>query len=341
MLEVRDLSITFGGVQALRGVDLDVEAGSVVGLIGPNGAGKTTLFECIAGFTKPTAGTVTFLGNDVSHWTPEARARVGLIRSFQDARLFSSLTVFQTVLVSLEKDQPSRLLTSIVPLPFVRDREQHKAERADELIAQMGLETYRDKLVSELSTGTRRIVELACVLALEPKLLLLDEPSSGIAQREVEALGGLLRSIREVTGCTMLIIEHDMPLVMGLADTIVALESGRRIAAGTPDEIRHDPQVIASYLGTTDVVIERSGARTETTPAVAEKAPAKKKAAAKKKAPAKKAAAKKTAAVKKQAAPAKKAPAKKKAAAKKAAAKKKAPAKKAAAAKKTTARKSA
>jgi ABC-type branched-subunit amino acid transport system ATPase component len=273
MLEVRDLKVTFGGVHALGGVDLDVAAGSVVGLIGPNGAGKTTLFECIAGFTRPTGGSVSFLGEDVSHWTPEARARVGLIRSFQDARLFSSLTVFQTILVSLEKQSPSRMLTSIVPLPFVRARETAKATRVDELIATMGLDAYRDKLVSELSTGTRRIVELACVLALEPKLLLLDEPSSGIAQREVEALGGLLRRIRDVTGCTMLVIEHDMPLIMGLADTIVALESGIRIAAGAPDEIRHDPQVIASYLGTTDVVIERSGARTKrrrrTTPLVA------------------------------------------------------------------------
>jgi ABC-type branched-subunit amino acid transport system ATPase component len=265
MLRVRDLAVSFGGVHALRGVDLDVEAGSVVGLIGPNGAGKTTLFECIAGFTKPTAGTVSFLDHDISHSTPEARAKLGLIRSFQDARLFSSLTVFQTILVSLEKQQPSRMLTSIVPLTLIRDRERTKGERVDELIAQMGLDAYRDKLVSELSTGTRRIVELACVLALEPKLLLLDEPSSGIAQREVEALGGLLRKIREVTGCTMLIIEHDMPLVMGISDTIVALESGARIAAGSPDEIRNDPQVIASYLGTTDVVIERSGARSRRT----------------------------------------------------------------------------
>ena len=261
LLQVRDLSIRFGGVHALWEVDLDVEAGSVVGLIGPNGAGKTTLFECIAGFTRPSSGAVVFDGTNVSSWTPEARARVGLIRSFQDARLFSSLTVFQTLLVSLEKQHASRLLTSVVPLPFIRQRESAKAARADELIETLGLAGYRDKLVSELSTGTRRIVELACVLALEPKLLLLDEPSSGIAQREVEALGGLLRRIRTVTGCTMLVIEHDMPLVMGLADRIVALESGTRIAEGTPEEIRHDPKVIASYLGTTDVVIERSGSR--------------------------------------------------------------------------------
>jgi ABC-type branched-subunit amino acid transport system ATPase component len=259
LLSVRGLSVEYGGVKALGGVDLDVEAGSVVGLIGPNGAGKTTLFECIAGFTRPTTGTVGFDGQDVSTWKPEERAKVGLIRSFQDARLFASLTVFQTMLVSLEKDTPSRLWSSLVPLPFVKEREEAKAARVDELITTMGLEPYRDKLVGELSTGTRRIVELACVLALEPKLLLLDEPSSGIAQREVEALGGLLRRIREVTGATLLIIEHDMPLVMGLADRIVALESGLRIAEGTPEEVRNDPLVVASYLGTTDVVIHRSG----------------------------------------------------------------------------------
>jgi ABC-type branched-subunit amino acid transport system ATPase component len=260
LLAVEGLSVRYGGVRALDDLSLRVEAGEILGLIGPNGAGKTTLFECIAGFNPPSAGTVTFDGDDITRTTPEARARRGLIRSFQDARLFESLTVFQTVLVAQEKRHPTTLLADVASLPGRRRQERAKADAADELLATMGLTAFRDKLVAELSTGTRRITELACVVALEPRLLLLDEPSSGIAQREVEALGDLLGRIKEVTGTTMLVIEHDMPLIMGMADRIVALESGRPIAEGTPAEIQRHPQVIASYLGTTAETIHRSGA---------------------------------------------------------------------------------
>ncbi len=259
LLAVRGLRLHYGGVRALDGVDLDIAEGSILGLIGPNGAGKTTLFECIAGFNHPDQGQVTFGGVDVTSLGPEGRARLGLIRSFQDARLFPSLTVHQTVVASHERLQPSRLIDSVLSLPVERRRERTKAARADELISAMGLDAYRDKLIRELSTGTRRIVELACVLALEPRLLLLDEPSSGIAQRESEALGPVLRRVKELTGCTMVIIEHDIPLVMGLADEVVAMESGRVIARGAPDVIRHDPRVVASYLGTNETVIARSG----------------------------------------------------------------------------------
>jgi ABC-type branched-subunit amino acid transport system ATPase component len=259
VLSVEDLTVEYGGVRALDGVDLDVEEGAILGIIGPNGAGKTTLFECIAGFVDPTHGSVSFDGVQISGWGPERRGRAGLIRSFQDARLFASLTVFQTLLVAHEKAKPSRLVQCALSFSWVRRSEREKAERADELIRAIGLEPYRDKFVGELSTGTRRILELGCVLALDPRLLLLDEPSSGIAQREVEALGALLRRVKEMTGCTMLVIEHDMPLIMSLADRIFAMESGRRIAEGLPDEIAHNPDVVASYLGTTPQVIERSG----------------------------------------------------------------------------------
>jgi ABC-type branched-subunit amino acid transport system ATPase component len=259
LLRAEDIGVRYGGVRALDGVSIEVRDGEVLGLIGPNGAGKTTLFECIAGFNRPATGRITFAGEDITSATPEQRAARGLIRSFQDARLFESLTVFQTVLLAQEKRQPSRPLPNVFALPSTRRAERARAEAADALIDTMGLGGYRDRLVSELSTGTRRITELACVLALEPRLLLLDEPSSGIAQREVEALGALLRRIKEVTGCTMLVIEHDMPLIMGLADRIVALDSGRFLAEGSPRQIVEHPEVVRSYLGTGTETVHRSG----------------------------------------------------------------------------------
>ena len=259
LLEADGLSVRYGGVRALDDVSLAVTPGEILGLIGPNGAGKTTLFECLAGFNPPRAGHVRFDGDEITAATPEERARRGLIRSFQDARLFESLTVFQTVLVAQEKRRPSNVAGDVAGLRRARRAEREKEAAADVLIESMGLTRYRDRLIGELSTGTRRIAELACVVALEPKLLLLDEPSSGIAQREVEALGQLLRRIKESTGCTLLIIEHDMPLIMGLADRIVALESGQVLAEGTPAEIQVHPEVIASYLGTSAETIQRSG----------------------------------------------------------------------------------
>ena len=265
LLQAEHIGVRYGGVRALDDVSIDVEDGEILGLIGPNGAGKTTLFECIAGFNRPVTGRIVFDGADITTASPEKRAERGLIRSFQDARLFESLTVFQTVLLAQEKEHPSRVLPNVFALPSTRRTERDKATTAATLIETMGLAGYRDNLVSELSTGTRRITELACVLALGPRLLLLDEPSSGIAQREVEALGQLLRRIKTTTGCTMLIIEHDMPLIMGLADRIVALDSGRFLAEGSPREIVEHPDVVRSYLGTGTETIHRSGA-TQTRP---------------------------------------------------------------------------
>jgi ABC-type branched-subunit amino acid transport system ATPase component len=259
LLQAESIGVRYGGVRALDDVSIEVRDGEILGLIGPNGAGKTTLFECIAGFNRPVTGRIVFAGDDITTASPEQRAQRGLIRSFQDARLFESLTVFQTVLLAQEKTHPSRLLPNVFSLPSTRRLERDKAEEAQTLIETMGLAGYRDKLVSELSTGTRRITELACVLALGPRLLLLDEPSSGIAQREVEALGQLLRRIKETTGCTLLIIEHDMPLIMGLADRIVALDSGRFLAEGSPQEIVEHPDVVRSYLGSGSETIHRSG----------------------------------------------------------------------------------
>jgi branched-chain amino acid transport system ATP-binding protein len=188
------------------------------------------------------------------------RAHGAMGRSFQDALLFPSLTVAETISVARERHLASRdLFAAALQLPASFESELRVALEVDELIELMGLGAYRQKLTGELSTGTRRIVDLACILAQEPRILLLDEPSGGVAQKETEALGPLLRQIAARTGCSILIIEHDMPLVSGLCDRLVALELGQVIAEGPPAEVLEHPAVIASYLGTDEAAIARSG----------------------------------------------------------------------------------
>ena len=268
ILAVERLTKSYGGVVAVDGVTLDVATGSTVGIIGPNGAGKTTLFELIGGFTKADSGSVTLHGTDVSRWGPERRGKLGLIRSFQDAGLFPTMTVLESVKLALERKIPTRVSLSLIAL----DRsERRRDERAREIVSLMGLDGYRHKPCGELSTGTRRITEIACMLALEPSVLLLDEPSSGVAQRETEALGALLERVKKHLGTTLIVIEHDMPLIMGLSDRIIAMESGAVIADDTPAKVKANKRVIESYLGGDLVTIERSGTRS--------KAPAKRKPA--------------------------------------------------------------
>jgi ABC-type branched-subunit amino acid transport system ATPase component/ABC-type branched-subunit amino acid transport system permease subunit len=258
LLEARDLRKSFGGVHAVRGVSFGVAAGETVGLIGPNGAGKTTTFELLGGFTKPETGQVFFDGEDISRTGPEGRARRGLIRSFQDAALFPTMTVKQTVMLSLERVRPTSFVRSALGVTL---GERTKERQARALISAMGLDRYRDKAIQELSTGTRRITEIACLVALQPRCLLLDEPSSGVAQRETEALGHLLADLKNELDLTLVIIEHDIPLIMGISDRIIAMADGNIIAEGTPDAVRTDPQVVDAYLGGSITAIERSDAR--------------------------------------------------------------------------------
>ena len=264
VLECRAVVKTFGGITAVDHVDMAVRKGEIVGLIGHNGAGKTTLMDCISGFLQVDQGRVLLRGRDVTDWSPDIRAtNAGLGRSFQDALLFPTLTVTETIAVARERHlQNKDLFAAALQLPASFESELEVANVVDELVDMMGLDAYREKLTGELSTGTRRIVDLACNLAQDPEVLMLDEPSGGIAQKETEALGPLLRRVREQTNCSILIIEHDMPMLSGLCDRLIALELGGVIAEGTPAEVLAHPAVIASYLGTEDTAIARSGATT-------------------------------------------------------------------------------
>jgi ABC-type branched-subunit amino acid transport system ATPase component/ABC-type branched-subunit amino acid transport system permease subunit len=259
VLVVSDIGVHFGGVKAVDGVSLRVAAGEIVGLIGTNGAGKSTLMNAIGGFC-PATGTVRLQDRDISHLTPAKRARRGLGRTFQEARLFPELTVRETVQVALEARHRTGLLSTAVLLPPAVRRERAKRTEAGEILAFLGLGRYADHYIGDLSTGTRRIVELAGLLALDARVLCLDEPTAGVAQRETEAFGPLLLNIRKELGAAMLIIEHDMPLILSISDRVTCLEAGRVIAEGNPSDVREDQRVIASYLGTDERAIARSGA---------------------------------------------------------------------------------
>jgi ABC-type branched-subunit amino acid transport system ATPase component len=246
-------------VVAADHVDLVVDPGEVVGLIGTNGAGKSTLMNAIGGYV-PSRGSVELGGVDLAGRGPASRARLGLGRTFQAATLFPELTIRETVAVALEARGHTGLLSSALWFPNATRAERAKRAQASELIDFLGLGRYADSYISELSTGTRRIVELAGLLALDAQVLCLDEPTAGVAQRETEAFGPLILEIRKQLGASLLVIEHDMPLIMGISDRVYCLEAGRVIAEGRPTEVRNDPAVIASYLGTDERAIARSGA---------------------------------------------------------------------------------
>jgi ABC-type branched-subunit amino acid transport system ATPase component len=267
VLEINGLSKRFGGISAVTDVAFTLHENEILGLIGPNGAGKTTIFDMVSGHLAADAGVVRLRGTDVSSWGPDRRAAAGLGRSFQDARIFPTLTVAENIALGLERHIDVRdHVSALLATPAMRESEEDVAFTVDDLVELLGLGAFRDKFVSELSTGSRRIVDLAMAIAHDPEVLLLDEPSSGIAQRETEALGPLLRDIQQATGCALLVIEHDMPLITSLSDEIVALELGRVVLQGTPDEVLADPRVVSAYLGGDVSSIDRSGSRRTQTP---------------------------------------------------------------------------
>ena len=250
VLSVRGLRKTFGAVTAVDSLDLDIYRGEILGIIGANGAGKTVTFDMLSGFTTPDDGRITYNGADITRASPTRRAALGFGRTFQDVRLLPSLTVSETLAVSLDRHTRVREpISSMLYLPSTARSERAVWHRVDELVGEFGLAPYRDTPTSDLSTGTRRILELACVAGHQPELLLLDEPSSGLSQRETEGMADVIREIRMLTGATVAIIEHDVPLVSSLADELVCMNLGSVICRGLSDDVLRNQVVIDAYLG--------------------------------------------------------------------------------------------
>ena len=260
VVRVRDLHVRQGEAHILRGVSMQVAAREVVGIIGPNGAGKTTVFDALSGFAPVAEGSVEFTGRDVTQLAPDARARLGMARSFQNVRLFPALTVRENIAVALERHLQSRsAVLAAAWSPQTRSSERRVWRRVDNLVDSLGLGPHAGKFMNELSTGTRRIVDIACLLAAGPKLLLLDEPSSGLAQAETEMLAPVVDRIVAEIGCGILIIEHDLGLVAAVADRLIAMRLGTVMAEGAPADVLDDQQVIEALLGgASDAVLSRS-----------------------------------------------------------------------------------
>jgi len=252
LLEVQDVSKLFGGVEALSAVSLGVEKGEVHAVIGPNGAGKTTLFNCISRIYSPDTGTIRYDGNDITNLPPHQIPKRGIARTFQNLELFRNATVLDNLLLGQYLQQNSGVFAEALFLPSVRSQELEARRKVEEIIDFLDLQAFRDKIVAHLPLGVQKSVELGRALALNPSLILLDEPSSGLNPEETEDLCFWIEDINEALGITVVLVEHDMWLVNEVSDKVTVLDFGVAMASGTPEEVLQNPDVVRAYLGAED-----------------------------------------------------------------------------------------
>ncbi|MCV0393930.1 MAG: ABC transporter ATP-binding protein [Rhizobiaceae bacterium] len=252
LLEFRDVTLRFGGVVAVNKVSFSVEEGEVFALVGPNGAGKSTVFNLISRFYEPAEGEIIFAGEDLLRHPPHDIARLGIARTFQNIELFEQATVLQNLLVGRHRHRKTRAWSEVLFTPAAREEERRHREAVEKVIDFLDLQAYREKYIAGLPYGVRKVVEMGRALAIEPRLLLLDEPASGLSVEETQDVAFWVEDIKKQMGVTVLMVEHDMHLVSAVSDRVLALADGKTLALGTPHEVQNHPKVIEAYIGVAD-----------------------------------------------------------------------------------------
>jgi branched-chain amino acid transport system ATP-binding protein len=252
LLEIDNVTLRFGGVVAVNQVSFNVEEGEVFALVGPNGAGKSTLFNLISRIYDPAEGDIRFDGKSILGKAPHDIARLGIARTFQNIELFEQATVMQNLLVGRHRHRKSNMWTELGFTPFVRAEERRHREAIEKVIDFLDLQAYRDKYIAGLPYGVRKVVEMGRALAIEPRLLLLDEPASGLSVEETQDVAFWVEDIKKQMGITVLMVEHDMHLVSAVSDRVLALADGKMLSIGKPHEVQNDPKVIEAYIGVSD-----------------------------------------------------------------------------------------
>jgi branched-chain amino acid transport system ATP-binding protein len=249
LFEAKDIAVRFGGIRAVDAVSFTVERGEIFSIIGPNGAGKTTIFNLISRIYNTSEGQLLFDGGDITHTPPHMIAKLGIARTFQNIELFANATLLQNLLIGRHCHSTAGYLSQMAFLPSTRRAEVRHREKVEEVIAFLDLQRYRDSLIANLPYGVRKVVELGRALCTEPKLLLLDEPSSGLNVEETEGMGFWIEDIKKDLGITVIMVEHDMALVSQVSDRVMALNYGKVLAMGTPRDVQTHPEVVRAYIG--------------------------------------------------------------------------------------------